>query len=86
MKKLVALLLALTMVFALAACGESGKPPFGGKTFAFPESEFVPDWSVKMKEYEKISNDIAIFEIANDAKSTQKTRKLPCGNMHSKTT
>ncbi len=26
MKKLVALLLALTMVFALAACGESGKP------------------------------------------------------------
>ena len=45
MKKLVALLLALTMVFALAACGESGKPPFGGKTFAFPESEFVPDWA-----------------------------------------
>ena len=45
MKKLVALLLALTMVFALAACGESGNPPFGGKTFAFPESEFVPDWA-----------------------------------------
>lgn len=41
---------------------------------------------VKMKEYEKISNDIATFEIPNDAKSTQKTRKLPCGNMHSKTT
>ena len=48
--------------------------------------KFDTGGSVKMKEYEKISNDIATFEIANDAKSTQKTRKLPCGNMHAKTT
>ena len=34
--------------------------------------KFDTGGSVKMKEYEKISNDIAIFEIANDAKSTQK--------------
>ena len=48
--------------------------------------KFDTGGSVKMKEYEKISNDIATFEIANDSKSTQKTRKLQCGNKQSQTT
>lgn len=46
MKKLFALLLALTMVLTLAACGDNGKTPSddsgkGGK--AWPASDYMPD-------------------------------------------
>ena len=42
MKKLVALLLALTMVFALAACGESGKPRSAARPLRFLKVNLFP--------------------------------------------
>ena len=41
MKKLFALLLALTMIFTIAACGGNGTTPSGGK--AWPAADYMPD-------------------------------------------
>lgn len=86
MKKTFVLLLVLVMVFALAACGggeaasgateepdasqASASGNAGGKTFAFPKSEFVPDWAAYTGSGEIVFTDTENTNLENRGVNT----------------